>query len=328
MTTVLSTQNLTIGYNRPIKIVAQHLQLHLKAGEMVCLLGPNGAGKSTLLRTIAAMQPPLEGEILLGGQDIHRLSPRQRAQHLSIVLTERIDGGLLTGYELVALGRHPYTDMSGRLSAHDKAVITWALAAVDATALAPRPINTLSDGERQKMMIARALAQEPAVMLLDEPTAFLDLPRRVELMRLLRHLAEATERAILISTHDLELALRSAHRLWLMDSAGVIRDGAPEDLILSGAFQATFDSSGVTFDSETGMFKLHQQSRGTVALAGEGMAYFWTQRALSREGFQIAPDAPLKIEIQGQHWRLLKSDESLEYDTLYDLMTVLKSHLG
>lgn len=327
MNAVLSLQGLTIGYSRPTKIVAQHLTLQLKAGEMVCLLGPNGAGKSTLLRTIAAMQAPLAGQVLLNGDNIHRLSPRERAQQLSIVLTQRIDGGLLTGYELVALGRHPYTDMTGRLSTHDKAVIEWAVEAVEATALAPRLISTLSDGERQKMMIARALAQEPAVMLLDEPTAFLDLPRRVELMRLLRHLAEHTGRVILISTHDLELALRSAHRLWLMDGNGIIRDGTPEDLILNGAFQATFDSSGVAFDPETGMFKLHQQTRGDVSVHGEGLAHFWTRHALEREGFRVVSDAALQIEVHPQHWRLLKNENWLEYHTLYDLMAVLKSHL-
>lgn len=328
MKTVLALQDLSIGYSRPTKIVAQNLTLQLKAGEMVCLLGPNGAGKSTLLRTIAAMQAPLAGEVLLDGQNMHRLSPRQRAQQLSIVLTERVDGGLLTGYELVALGRHPYTNMTGRLSAHDKAVIEWAVDAVDASTLATRPVNTLSDGERQKIMIARALAQEPAVMLLDEPTAFLDLPRRVELMRLLRHLAEHTGRAILLSTHDLELALRSTHRLWLMDSHGIIRNGAPEDLILNGAFQATFDNSGVAFDPETGMFKLHQQTRGDVSVHGEGLAFFWTQRALEREGFRVVPNAAMQIEVYPQHWRLLKTQEWLEYHTLYDLMAMLKSHLA
>ncbi|PJF44632.1 MAG: ABC transporter ATP-binding protein [Phototrophicales bacterium] len=324
MRTILTTQNLSIGYKRPRKIVAEALNLELKSGELVCLLGPNGVGKSTLLRTIAAMQRPLAGYIFLGQHNIHDLSPRQRAQLISIVLTERVDNGLLTGYELVALGRYPYTDFSGRLSVQDKTIITWAIQAVGGTALAARPLNMLSDGERQKMMIARALAQDPSLMLLDEPTAFLDLPRRVELMRLLRHLAEDTQRAILVSTHDLELALQSAHRLWLMNTQGIIQEGAPEDLVLNGALQNTFAQNGLIFDAESGTFKLHQQDRGCVTLLGEGLPYLWTQRALAREGFQIIPNASIVIEAYHQHWRLLKNQCSLEYYTLYDLMNALK----
>ncbi|MEP7291461.1 MAG: ABC transporter ATP-binding protein, partial [Chloroflexota bacterium] len=173
---ILQTDDLAIGYGgRAPQIVAEGLDLTLRPGELVCLIGANGAGKSTLIRTLAGMQAPLSGGVRLMGNDVHKLPANQLAQRLSVVLTERINPGLLTARTLVALGRHPYTDWAGRLTARDEAIVREAIAAVGATALAERQIGELSDGERQKIMIARALAQQPALMILDEPTAFLDL---------------------------------------------------------------------------------------------------------------------------------------------------------
>ena len=179
---LLETQELDIGYKRPAHVVATNLNLTLHAGELVCLLGPNGAGKSTLMRTIAGMQSPLGGTVTVQGEDIHQIPPLQRAKTLAIVLTERQTPAMLTGTATIALGRHPHTDFTGRFTEHDEAVVQWAIGAVNGQHLANKYLNTMSDGERQKIMIARALAQEPTLMLLDEPTAFLDLPRRVEMM--------------------------------------------------------------------------------------------------------------------------------------------------
>lgn len=256
---VLRADDLTIGYRhagRADGVVAAHLNLSLQRGELVCLLGPNGAGKSTLMRTLAGLQPPLGGKVWLDGDEPSALPARELARRLSIVLTERVDVGNLSAQELVALGRHPYTDWWGNLTAHDAEVVRWAIRAVGAVSLADRPVQELSDGERQKIMVARALAQEPLLIMLDEPTAFLDLPRRVELMGLLRSLARQTGRAILLSTHDLDLALRSADRLWLLSVEGKMATGAPEDLVLSGAFQETFASEGVAFDQYSGSFRI------------------------------------------------------------------------
>ncbi len=253
------------------------------------------------MRTLAAMQPPLAGQITLNGADLEALTPRQRAERLSVVLTDRPNLGLLNGYALVALGRHPHTDWTGKLTRYDEAMIRWAVEAVGAQAVADRPVMELSDGQRQKLMIARALAQESEVILLDEPTAFLDLPRRVEIMRLLRQLAAETGRAILLSTHDLDLALRSADRLWLM-AGGSVHAGAPEDLVLSGAFEAAFAGEGVIFDRATGAFRVEQTTRGAVVVVGEGVAAIWTRRALARAGFSVvdAGSTPsLCIEISG-----------------------------
>lgn len=262
MTSLLQTHDLTIGYSpvrRPAIKVAEGLNLTLNMGEFVCLIGPNGAGKSTLLHTLAGMQPPLSGKVRLSGDDLHRLEPLQLAKRLSVVLTERPNVGSMTGYALVALGRHPYTDWMGKLTTYDEAVVQWAIEAVGAADLAAHPLVELSDGQRQKLMIARALAQDTALMLLDEPTAFLDLPRRVEIMRLLKRLAHETNKGILLSTHDLELALRTADTIWLMSSRGELHVGTPEALIVNGAFEQVFAEEGiegVEFDAESKSFRI------------------------------------------------------------------------
>lgn len=258
MADVLTTHELTIGYTpsrRAARIVAQRLNLTLRAGELVCLLGPNGAGKSTLLRTISGMQAPLAGQVMLDGGDLHAMNVQQRARKLAVVLTERVSPGLLTGWELVALGRYPHTGWWGGTNDRDRAAVQKAVAAVGAEHLAPRLFIELSDGERQKLMIARALAQEPRLLLLDEPTAFLDAPRRAELMILLRQVARTANCAILASTHDLQLAQRSADKLWLMDGAGGLMTGTLDDPTLIAGLERAFSVPGLDYDPRTGTFE-------------------------------------------------------------------------
>lgn len=324
--TILHTSDLAIGYaGKPARVVAAGLDLTLHAGELVCLIGPNGVGKSTLMRTLAGMQQPLGGRVTLIGDDAHRLPPAQLARRLSVVLTERINPGMLTASAVVALGRHPYTDWAGRLRPADVQIVENALASVGASPLANRQISELSDGERQKIMIARALAQQPALMLLDEPTAFLDLPRRAEIMQLLRKLAHDEMRAILLSTHDLDLALRTADRIWLM-SAGGLQTGAPEDLILSGAFEHAFHAEGVTFDSETGAFKIGGKPGRQISVSGSGLPALWTQRALERAGFALAAssDSFAHVNVEPDRWHLHHADRAETYDSVYDLIEALK----
>ena len=234
-------------------------------GELVCLIGPNGAGKSTLLRTLAGMQPADQRiGFAAGARTSGQMKAEERARRLSLVLTQKTDVGLFTGYGLVALGRTPYTGWMGKLSPQRITSSSVRRSGWSGRQnLAERTFNTMSDGERQKILIARALAQEPDLMILDEPTAFLDLPRRVECMSLLRDLAHRTGRTILLSTHDLDLALRSADRIWLLPYGGKLSVGVPEDLVLSGAFQTAFSNMGVQFDVETGTFQTtrHANSR-------------------------------------------------------------------
>lgn len=333
-TPVLTAHRLAIGYRlarREEQVVAEELELALAPGEMVCLLGPNGAGKSTLMRTLAGLQPSLSGSVNLTGRPLDSLSPSALARRRSIVLTDRVDVGNLSARGLVSLGRHPYTGWDGRLSATDQAAVTWALAAVGATELAQRPVQELSDGERQKVMIARALAQEPELILLDEPTAFLDLPRRVEMMGVLRSLARETGRAILLSTHDLDLALRSADRLWLLGSDGRLHQGAPEDLVLTGAFERAFASERVSFDPFSGSFHSQRPTAGIVHLHGQGLARRWTERALEREGFWVdeeragLPDAEVWIEPDAPGWRLRRGSAEATFDTIGALLFTMRN---
>lgn len=333
MSPTLHTQQLTIGYRKPRhtdSIVARDISLSLQQGQLVCLLGPNGAGKSTLMRTIAGMQSPLEGRVMMGNDSMASLTPRQLATRLSLVLTDRPNIGLLNGYSLVSLGRHPYTNWTGRLSRYDKAVIRWAVDAVGASDLAERPVMELSDGQRQKLMIARALAQECDLILLDEPTAFLDLPRRAEIMQLLRHLAASLGRAILLSTHDLDLALRSADTLWLMAN-GQVQVGTPEDLVLSGAFEKAFIGEGVTFDRTTGAFEVAHPIGQYITVQGEGVPYMWTCRALQRMGFIVGsnghvPDQHIIIIGDEDHptWQLQQQGQQTVYHSIGQLVAALQ----
>lgn len=246
----LTTQHLSIGYANvrspanPNRVIAQDLNLMLAQGELVCLLGPNGAGKSTLLRTLAGTQAALHGQVCVGSDNVGSLPAAEMARRMALVLTERVDAGHLNAYELVALGRYPYTSWSGALTAQDHTTIQAAMRAAHCESLAHRIVNELSDGERQRVMIARALAQDTPIILLDEPTAFLDLPRRIEIMLLLRQLAHGSGKAILVSTHDLELALRYADQLWLLPKDGALISGAPDALKTSGRLLCAFASEG------------------------------------------------------------------------------------
>ncbi len=329
---ILELHDLCVGYPGPHRtrtVVSSDINLSLRSGELVCLLGPNGAGKSTLLRTIAGMQPPLQGKVLLGGRDIHPLPKRELARMLSVVLTERILVGMLTSYEVVALGRSPHTGWSGALREEDHAIVEESIRAVQASHLANRYVNELSDGERQKVMLARALAQEPSVMILDEITAFLDLPRRIEIMRILGDLAHERNRAILVSTNDLDLALATADRVWLLPKGAPLVAGTPEDLVLGGHFSSVFAGEGVAFDEEAGTFSTRRCSSGEIALVGEGSAARWTRRALERNGYRITSSGRLRLRVTGLRdrlvWELQDGVRTQERTSIEEVLTLLKA---
>ena len=228
--------DLNIGYltKGHQHVVAQGLNATISSGELTCLLGRNGIGKSTLLRTLSAFQPKLGGEILLNGSDISALSDKALSRLIGIVLTEKPDIRNMTVEELVGLGRSPYTGFWGTLT----------------EALRQRMVQTLSDGERQKVMIAKALAQQTPIIYLDEPTAFLDYPSKVEVLQLLRRLAAEEQKTIFLSTHDVELALQLADRLWLMDTDG-LSVGTPHELSAQGTLSRFIERPGITFDTAT-----------------------------------------------------------------------------
>lgn len=252
--------DLTTGYRtrKGNRVVTQRMTARLQAGELTCLLGPNGAGKSTLLRTLAAFQPPLDGQMLLDGQPLENYTAQQLATRIGVVLTDRPNIKGMRVREMVAMGRSPYTGFWGRLTESDEAAVDEAIQQVGIKELERRMVHTLSDGERQKVMIAKALAQQTPVIFLDEPTAFLDFPSKVEMLLLLRRLAHAMQKTVFLSTHDIELALQIADSLWLMDKeAGGVVIGTPQTLAASGDLPRFFAGPGITFDAQGLRFEIH-----------------------------------------------------------------------
>jgi iron complex transport system ATP-binding protein len=236
---------------------------------------------------------------------------------------------MMDAYAMVSLGRHPYSGWFGSLSDHDRARIDWALTAVGAKDLAGRQVGELSDGERQKISIARALAQETRVMLLDEPTAFLDLPRRGELMAILRDLAHREKLALLLSTHDLDLALRFADRLWMLTPQGQMIQGYPEVIAMSGEFAKVFESEKLDWDPEVGNFRTHPSPRLKVLIHGEGVSAIWTKRALERLGFGTTEDssaAAFSIRVTSTpNWEVMRNHQTRCFETLEALIQWLCS---
>ena len=279
-------EKLPIGYpgKGDVKVVASDICAGINSGELTCLLGANGVGKSTLLRTLSAFQPKLSGEIRIQGKEIGSYTDKQLSKVISVVLTEKCDIRNMTSVELIGLGRSPYTGFWGTLSKEDKEVVDHAINLVGISHLAHRMVHTLSDGERQKVMIAKALAQETPVIILDEPTAFLDFPSKVEMMQLLHQLSRQTDKTIFLSTHDLELALQIADKIWLMDKANGVTIGTPEDLSLDGTLSSFFARKGIVFDLETGLFRVNNEYTSQIRIVGHGQKYAMVRKALQRNG--------------------------------------------
>ena len=287
--TILEGQHVTIGYHQKKNQVAVHADLNfqLYPGELTCLLGANGSGKSTLLRTLSAVQPSLNGEILLLNKNIQEYTERERSRTIGVVLTERTQTGGLTVRELVALGRQPHTGFLGRLNATDKSLIEHAIDSVGITHLSSSYMAELSDGERQKAFIAKALVQECPLILLDEPTAFLDVVSRIEIMTLLSKLAKDENKAILLSTHDIDQALLLADRLWLLRAYQGMTCGVTEDLVLANELDSLFPTDNICFDNQNGVYAPRPAYLHSIIMeAADERLRHWTENALHRLGYQ------------------------------------------
>ena len=244
--------DLSIGYATKgnEKVVASRLNAAIKDGQLTCLLGQNGIGKSTLLRTLSAFQPKLGGSAQILGREIDDYTDKELSRLIGVVLTEKPDVQNMTVTELVGMGRSPYTGFWGTLNDEDRRVVSEAIRLVGIELLKDRMVHTLSDGERQKVMIAKALAQQTPVICLDEPTAFLDFPSKVEMMQLLHKLAAEEQKTIFLSTHDVELALQIADCLWLMEPRS-LSVGTPRELAGQGVLSRFIEREGITFDKTT-----------------------------------------------------------------------------
>lgn len=255
----IELQSLCIGYKNgknSVNIVADNINAKIHSGELTCLLGANGVGKSTLLKTLSGFQPKISGSIFIENTEIDNITDKQLAKTLGVVLTEKPDLSNVTAKELVGMGRSPYTDFWGSISEEDNKIIEDAMNTVGIMHLEKRMIQTLSDGERQKVMIAKALSQQTPIIFLDEPTAFLDFPSKIEIMQLLRRLCRDAGKTIFLSTHDLEIALQIADTIWLMNSKKEVCIGTPKQLSENGELSRYVERKGIIFDKDTMKIKI------------------------------------------------------------------------
>lgn len=313
---LLQTHDLSVGYGK--QVLFNDLNLVAEAGNLICFMGPNGIGKSTLIRTLAGLQKPLSGEIKLpSDKEIHH--------QLSIVLTDRVTSVNMTVYELVTFGRYPYLNWNIQLTKEDKDIIQRSIAQVHIEHLVDKRLFELSDGQLQMVMIARAISQDTPVILLDEPTAHLDLNNRVEIMKLLKNLARKTNKAILVATHELDLALQMSDVIWLTGKENNILSGIPEDLVLNGTFDDIFQFKG--FDLKTGKVQHEPHLGKTVQLIGEGYAYLWTKNALERKGFEVTSDHQrYRVTIEkGNAWTVFNNGVSKTFDSVQALILSLEN---
>lgn len=295
----LVLKDLSIGYRsrNTCKVVAGHIDGEIRRGEMVCLLGANGVGKSTLMKTICAFLPGLSGEILLSGRPVSSYAADDLARVFSVVLTDRCDVLNMSVYDMAGMGRTPYTNFLGQLRVADREAVERALAQVGISHLAGRMMHSLSDGERQKVMIAKSLAQDTPFIFLDEPTAFLDYPSKVDILRLLHNLSRTADKAIFLSTHDVELAMQVADRLWLMGGGDGMVVGTPEDLARQGFIGRIFACPGLEFDACRGSFHVKMDCSRQVSVDGDESLLEPLRRALMRNGIEAVAGGNLDVRI-------------------------------
>lgn len=331
----LEINELEIGYKyrRKSNIVLSKINLTTRRGEFICLLGKNGSGKSTFLRTLAGMQKELNGSILLNRQPLSNFGNREKAKKIAVVLTERLQIGAMRGYDIVEFGRYPHTGWVGKLTPTDHEKVKQCLEDVDATHLANREINQLSDGERQRLIIARALAQEPELMLLDEPSSFLDAPGKIELAILLRDLAYKRNITVIAATHDLDISLRTSDRIWLINENHEVENGSPEDLIANNSIAKAFSGEKTKFNNSKRTFDPDAKSLNKAYVKGKGQSFELALSALERSGWQIVlspNEAQIQVTIisNGQ-WKVMADNFETTGDNFAELSSAarkLKDH--
>lgn len=319
-------ESLLIGFHtkRMDRVLLPALSAVASAGEMVSVIGRNGIGKSTLLRTLAGIQKPLGGNIFFDGRNTGAMKTGELARTAGFISTEQVRVSNMTVYDLVSLGRFPYTDWLGNHEPEDIASISNAMAKASILPLSDKFVSELSDGERQKSMIARLLAQDAGILLMDEPTAFLDIRSKFELMHLMHELSHNDGKTIIYTTHDLDLALRHSDKIWLILDDGMA-EGAPEDLMLTGKFDHLFDSKVISFSSYDGTYSFNDDVKGKVFIEGEGKMMFWTKKAVERAGFIVSGKAEkIHIVLSGGKWLCSFPGSERQYDSLYEMISDLQ----
>lgn len=329
----IELRDLQVGYRASATgrhTVLGPVNAEIKSAEMVGIIGRNGIGKSTLLRTIAGLQPCISGLVLIHGVPNHNISLREMAKTVSFVSTEPVHAFQIGVNEMIAMGRFPYTGWLGKLEISDRKAIHKAIELTGISHLLSKSIHELSDGERQKVMIARALAQDTPVIILDEPTAFLDLPARYEILRILNDLSVIGGKTILFSTHDLSLAMDVADKLWLLADNNIFQ-GAPEDLLISKVFRKLFLNSPAEFDPKTSTFRFSRYLNREVEIRGDKRYMVLTRKAMERIGFRATNGGSEVIidvaENEGKPlWHLQYKDNKMNCWSIYELASQLKNY--
>jgi iron complex transport system ATP-binding protein len=328
----ISVNSIELGYIQGKPLIPT-FSVDAFQGELVGLIGRNGIGKSTLMRSIIGLQKPLSGNILVSGNTIDSLARKQRAKLISYVPAEPVRVPNLFIRDFVAVARFPYLGWSRSLSEHDWEAVDNSLAQVGIMHLSNRDITTVSDGERQRAMIAFALAQDTKIILLDEPTAFLDLPNKFEMVHLLSQLAHLRNKTIIYSTHDLQGAMGEADIIWMMLEKGFVA-AAPEQLALENRFTDLLSNTKVVLDTETGMFKNYRKSVLQISVDGSGVEQVWTPRLLERLGYSIVSRSESKYCIICQHidnslsWELFVNNNLVaKLNSLTDLARMLREKI-
>jgi iron complex transport system ATP-binding protein len=327
MVSPIEIDNLSIGYRHRSSedILLSGVSSFVRQGELIAVIGRNGTGKSTLIRTLCGLHEPLVGKITLDGSDQKSFNVVERAKKISFVSTEIIQMDHMRVYELVALGRHPYTGWLGNLNPSDSEIV---MNAIDEVGLRPKAgefMNRISDGERQRAMIARALAQDTSILMLDEPTAFLDILHRHEMVHLLYQLTRNENKTIIFSTHDLQIALNVADRIWLLNEQNMVQ-GAPEDVILSGQLSMIYDGENYRFDEKNINLVLKTKSIGMIGLSAEdGRHKDLTKKALERLGWEVVPDkdilpcVAIYMKDDKPVWNYQNNAGNVQLTSLYEL---------
>lgn len=333
---IVELENLTIGYKKGRSGISllEGINLEVYNGELIAVVGRNGSGKSTLLRTLCGLHEPLSGNVRLFNTLIKKYTVSDRARKMAYVSTEIVNSGHMRVKDIVALGRTPHTGWLGKLSGADKLIVMEAIDAVGLTEKQNDFIDEISDGERQRAMIARALSQDTELIYLDEPTAFLDIINRFEIFHLLHYLTRDKGKTIIFSTHDIHAALAESDGLWLIEDKKIIR-GAPEDLILSGDLAAIFNKDQVQFDQENATFTIKKNYKETIGLEGhESLEKKWTVNALERLGYRVEKNKEkipsILVRTSGEEisWILQKKSGSVELKNIYELSLHLRNLLN
>lgn len=322
---ILQTHDMSVGFGQGSKRTAllKGLNLKLEQGSLVALLGRNGAGKSTLIRAITCDSAPIEGSVEIDGHPATEITKHQLSRLVALVATERIMGGAFTISELVALGRQPHTGFLGRLSKHDKEVVSQCLDAVGISHKAQQHVANLSDGERQKAMIAKALAQETPIIVLDEPTAFLDVASRIETMQLLHKLAHEQNKAVLLSSHDISQSLLLADELWVITNDREVVTGSTEQVVMSGAMDRVFGDTSIFFNSNLCDYEAQLPTRVKVKLlCDDANLTRCMTNALLRNGIAIDATSPFVLNVAAANKITLPSGKIV--DSVKDVVEFFK----